>query len=718
MEEIHGHIERITFQSSESGFTVARLKEVKKRELTIIVGTMPSVQVGETIRCKGFWKNDKNYGIQFTVTEYEVEQPTSLNGIQKYLGSGLIKGIGSVFAERIVEYYGKKTLEIIDSQPERLLEVSGIGKKRVERIRECWDEQKAIREVMIFLQSYGVTPTFAQKIFKQYKEESIAVIEENPYQLARDVYGIGFKTADTIAGKMGVSKDSDTRIDAGIEYVLSELSNDGHTCFPKEPFLQRAEELLAVKEDLIEPRLEAIQEEGRIILDEMTRNDEEQTFIWLKSLFLSEFGIAKELNRIKMGMSILKEVKTNEAILWAEKEQSIQLADNQKIAVAESLKQKLHIITGGPGTGKSTITNVILAISKKLTGRILLAAPTGRAAKRLSSITGMEALTIHSLLEFDFKIMNFRKNRDEPLDADLIIIDEASMIDTSLMYSLLKAIPSHARVLFVGDIDQLPSVGAGNVLRDLIDSKVIPVTQLTEIFRQAAHSKIITNAHKINNGEFPDVRIDKKSDFFFIEKNEQEDIAALIGDLVSTRLPKRYKFNPLKDIQVLSPMKRGLIGTRNLNELLQEKLNKEKAVLSKYGRNFRKGDKVMQLKNNYDKNVFNGDVGLIESIDYEEQEMAVMIDEELVIYEFSELDQLTLAYAISVHKYQGSECPCIIMPIHTTHYNLLFRNLLYTGITRGKSLVIVIGTRRALFIALKNNKVSQRFTGLKEALLV
>ena len=713
MDEIHGHIERITFQNGENGYTVARLKEPKKKDLTTIVGTLTTVQVGETVRCKGFWKNDLNYGFQFQVKEYEVERPSSKEGIKKYLSSGLVKGIGPVFAERIVEYYDIKTLAIIDDNPDALLDVNGIGGKRLEKIKACWDEQRAIREVMIFLQGYGISPTYAKKIFRTYEEKSIEIIQDNPYQLAKDIWGIGFKTADHTARKMGIATDADIRIDSGVEYALSELSNEGHTCYPVDLFLEKAQELLEVDAHLVDQRLEAIIKDGRIVLQTLEYQEGQKVFIWLKPFYLSEKGIVKEFDRLLTGQSPLKQINIEKAIDWAQKELTIQLATQQHQAVSQCFQEKIHIITGGPGTGKSTITKVILAIARKLTDKILLAAPTGRAAKRMAEITKIEAKTIHSLLEFDFGINGFRRNKEKPLECNIIIVDEASMIDTVLMYNLLKAIPTHARLILVGDTDQLPSVGPGNVLKDLIAVNICPTTTLTEIFRQAANSQIILNAHAINTGIFPTISNQANSDFFFIEREEPEAILQLIPTLVKTRLPQKYGFDPITDIQVLSPMNRGIIGTRNLNTILQKELNPSTEPLIKMGRTFHVKDKVMQLRNNYDKEVYNGDVGSITKIDRIEQEILVDFEGQEVIYDFSDIDQLTLAYAASIHKFQGSECPCIIMPLHMTHYMMLYRNMLYTGITRGKKMVIVVGTKKALSLAVRNDKISQRFAGLQ-----
>ncbi|MGK0366084.1 MAG: exodeoxyribonuclease V alpha subunit [Saprospiraceae bacterium] len=716
MEEITGHIERITFQNPDNGWTVARLQEPKKRDVTTVVGTMTSVQIGETLRCRGKWRNDTNFGMQFLVEEYEVTRPATVQGIKKYLSSGMIKGVGKAFAERIVEHYGVETLDIIDKTPDMLMEIDGIGPKRIVQIKECWAEQKSIREVMVFLQGHGISPTFAQKVFKTYGEESIPVIERNPYQLSRDIWGIGFKTADDCALKMGVKKDADIRIDSGVEYTLSDLSNEGHTCFPVDKFLERAKSLLEVEMNLVAARLEFIESERRIVIDALELEGQMTACVWLKLFKVSEEGIAKQIHRLLRSKSHLRDVKIVPAIDWAEKKLGIQLADNQRLAVAKSFEDKFHVITGGPGTGKSTITKVILLVLHQLTSKIILAAPTGRAAKRMTEITAMPASTIHMILEFDFSINGFKKNLDNPLDCDLVIIDEASMIDTVLMYSLLKAIPAHARVLLVGDVDQLPSVGAGSVLQDLIESGSLPVTRLTQIFRQAANSLIISNAHRVNAGVFPDIANKKDGDFFFIEEEDTEKITVQIADLVIRRLPKAYGFDSFDDIQVLSPMNKGIIGNRSLNEVLQKKLNPSYSPLIKAGKVFHEGDKVMQIRNNYDLKVFNGDIGRIRKMDEINQELYVDYQGNTVTYDFADLDQLVLAYSVSIHKYQGSECPCIVIPIHNSHYMMLFRNLLYTGMTRGKKMVILIGTKEALGSAVRNNKAGQRYTGLQAVL--
>ncbi len=705
-EEIYGFVENIVFTSDT--FTVARLKEPRKNELTCIVGPLPMIQPGETLRCKGEWKHHAQHGKQFEVKSFESRQPSDLIGIQKYLESGMIKGIGAAYAGRIIKKFGINTLKIIDETPQKLLEVEGIGEKRAGQIEVCWQEQKAVREVMIFLRGQGVSPAYAQKIYRAYGDQSVQKVKTDPYLLAKEIHGIGFKSADKIAQNLGIPLEAATRIEAGIEHVLWDLSNEGHTCFPEKELVLQASEMLQVSSEKVTSRIQEMGKEKNLILE----ND----FVWVKPLYLAEKGIGRELHRLQDFPSLLRAIDVKKALSWVEDKLKIQLAPEQNIAVSCAVQNKVHIITGGPGTGKSTITKAILSITEKLSPRIILAAPTGRAAKRMSEITHKKASTIHALLEMDFKAGGFKRNRNNPLECDLIIIDEVSMVDTLLMYNLLKAIPSTARLILIGDIDQLPSVGPGNVLRDLIDSEKISVTRLKQIFRQAAGSRIVTNAHRINQGEYPDISFRAKSDFLFIEQEDPEEILKTITDLVSHELSSSHRFHRFEDIQVLSPMKRGVIGIENMNVILQNKLNPSPTPLSRMGRSFHTGDKVMQIRNNYKKLIFNGDVGRITSIDLSEQMLTVAFDERLVEYEFSEIDELMLAYAVSIHKYQGSECPCIVIPIHTTHFKMLHRNLLYTGITRGKRLVVLVGSKRALGIAVSNNEILKRHTGLKNAL--
>jgi exodeoxyribonuclease V alpha subunit len=708
MDELKGSIEAIVYSQPENGFTVARLKEAGKKELTVIVGTLPSLQPGETVSCSGAWKMHPSHGRQFEVADYTVEMPSDLAGIQKYLESGLVKGIGPVYAKKIVSRFGPDTLKVIEEMPERLYEIAGLGEKKIETLKESWRQQRSIRDVMIFLRTHGVSPAYAQRIYKVYGDRSIEKVKENPYSLAKDITGIGFKLADAVAQKLGFALHSPERLAAGIQFVLWDLAGEGNTCFPQKDFLPLAIAALDVKEDLLETEIAALVEKKHLV-----KKDE---FLWLGPFFGYEQGIAKDLARLKNGLEAIRPIDGLRAADWAEEQLRIKFASQQRESVICSLTDKVHIITGGPGTGKSTITNAILRVMEKRTGKIFLAAPTGRAAKRLTQITHRKAFTIHALLEMDFKTGGFKRGRDNLLDCDLIIVDEASMIDTPLLFHLLRAIPTHARLLLVGDIDQLPSVGPGTVLRDLIASELVGVTRLTEIFRQARGSRIITNAHRINNGEFPSVETPRDSDFHFIEAESPEAIREIILELVAKEIPERWKLNPVDEIQVLSPMKRGTVGVELLNDSLQALLNPSTQPLFRAGRRFHVSDKVMQIRNDYDKNVYNGDIGRIAAIDAGEQMLTVIFDDKTVEYDFTELDDLVLSYATSVHKYQGSEAPCIVMPIHPSHFKLLQRNLLYTAVTRGKKQVYLVGTKKAIGMAVHNDQVQKRHTGLEAAL--
>jgi len=715
MEKIEGTLEHIVYRNEENGYIIAKLLEMGNAKVTTIVGSMMGVQVGETLICEGTWRNDKNYGRQFSVEKIDVKIPSTTRGIEKYLASGSVGGIGEAFAKRIVDYFGETTLEVFDIAPHRLLEVDGIGKKKLARIQSSWAKQKDIRQVMIFLQNYGVSPAYAQRIFKAYGQKSIDKVKENPYRLSTEIDGIGFKKADAIAQKMGLAEDALMRIESGIEYTLEQMGRMGHSCFPMEELVKEAAMLLGVAFESVQVALNNLAVAGRVILKMLTgTRHSPKTFVWSKVNYQYEKDIAAEVLRLKLFDDKLSFSDADTAIEKSSQKHKITLAAQQEEAVAKSIEEKIHIITGGPGTGKSTITKIVLAICLEHTSNILLAAPTGRAAKRLTEITKREAKTIHSLLTFDFITGYFRKNQYDQLECDVIIIDEASMIDSFLMSSLLKAIPDHAKVILVGDIDQLPSVGAGNVLSDFIKSGEVAVTRLTEIFRQAVNSQIVVNAHKINQGIFPNTRTEKDSDFFFItERNPQRLIQHVLG-LIETRLPKAYKFHRLKDIQLLCPMNKGQIGSVEFNRVLQLKLNPKKydEDTGVGHRKFVEGDKVMQTRNNYDKGVFNGDIGYIQKISEVDKVLYVLFDREEVEYDFNELIELELAYAVSVHKYQGSESPCIIMPVHENYNRLLFRNLLYTGITRGKQLVVLVGTKEAVNIAIKNNKAHKRYTGL------
>lgn len=709
MDQLTGHIERITYYNPENAFTIAKIKCPKISEPIPIVGKMVDLHPGETITCMGEWTTESKYGKQFQVKSYEKKAPATLLGIEKYLASGLILGIGPKFAKKIVQKFGVETLDVMEKNPNKLLSIEGLGQKKLTRVIDCFEAHRCIQDVMVFLQSHQVSPAYAQKIYKYYGQKSIEVVRQNPYKLARDIKGIGFKLADQIAAALQIAKDSPARIAAGVEYLLNELSLNGHVCYPKQELIPEAVTLLEVSEKEIETVLFQLNSEKRIAIEEI----EDQEFVWTKSLHISEHGIVKEIYRLKDHPSSLRQVDQDKAVAWIQGLLKIRFAKAQKEAIKSGVSEKVQIITGGPGTGKSTITKAIIQITEKLSRKVILAAPTGRAAKRMSEITYRPASTLHSLLKYDFKSGGFKFNSEHPLDADLIIVDEASMIDTKLFYHLLKAVPSHCRLILIGDIDQLPSVGPGNILRDLIASEVIPTQTLTFIFRQGKGSKISYSAHLINEGMFPKLKSEKDDDFFFIEAKEPQEVLDTLVDLVARRIPQKYNFDPTKDIQALAPMRKGLIGTESLNFKLQETLNPSKDPLLWYGKRYSIGDKVMQLRNNYKKEVFNGDIGFIASIQKDEQTLEINFEGHICSYKFSELDEVSLAYCVSIHKYQGSEAPCIVMPIHTHHFKLLCRNLLYTGITRGKKLVILVGTKKALAIAINNNEIQKRHTQLK-----
>jgi exodeoxyribonuclease V alpha subunit len=718
MATIHGILERITYYNEENGFVVAKLHEDGKRELTTIVGHFFGIKLGEALKLTGRWVHNKRFGEQFQVERFEIAVPATLYGIKKYLGSGLIKGIGPIMAERIVKKLGLDTLEIIEKKPERLAEVDGIGPKRIVMITRAWEEQKEIKDIMIFLQGHGVSAAYSAKIYKRYGNQAIGVVKENPYRLAKDIFGIGFITADQIAQHIGIAPDSLIRAKAGLLYVLNELVEEGHVYYPENYLIPKAKEILKIDQEIITEAITNLAMEGEIFLEDHQVAANGRA-VYLASFYVAERGIAAGLRRLNESPSHIRPIHPEKVIDWIQNKLNIELAQRQKEAVLLAASSKILIITGGPGTGKTTLIKAVLRIFQQLKLKVFLAAPTGRAAKRMSEATGWEAKTIHRMLEYSPRKGDFLKDQNDPLDADVVIIDEASMIDTLLMYHLLKAIPSEAHLILVGDVDQLPSVGPGNVLKDLIDSAVFIVVRLTEIFRQAQESMIIVNAHRVNQGEFPILkRIEGKEsfDFFFIEEEEPEKILDKIVGLCSERIPHRFGFHPVRDIQVLTPMHKGLIGVSHLNLELQKKLNPNSFGITFGNKDLRLGDKVMQIVNNYDKDVFNGDIGWVVKIDQEDQELTVDFDSRLVTYDFSDLDEIVLSYAISIHKSQGSEYPAVIMAVSTQHYLLLQRNLIYTGITRAKKLVVIIGTPKALGIAIRNNKTKLRFTRLSERL--
>jgi len=704
MEFISGVVERITYCNEESGFGVIKIKSKEFSELVTAVGNLAAVNVGATVRLKGEWKYDSKYGKQFSAVECYETVPATTAGIEKYLGSGLIKGIGPIYAKKIVRKFKEDTIRIIDEEPDRLLEVEGIGQKRLEIIKQAWQQQKEIKNVMLFLQSNDVSTAYAIKIYKAYGNESISVVKSNPYRLADDIWGIGFKTADKIAQKLGYDKNSYERCRSGIIYVLNELADDGHCFAERSQLVEKAEKMLDLDRELIESTISRMIEEGAIIADV---NDS----IYLPPFYYSEVGVARRIKDILSVPSIYNSFNHDKVLEQVQKESGIRYDDIQIEAIKTAAKSKFMVLTGGPGTGKTTTTQGIIRLFRKLSAKVLLAAPTGRAAKRLSESTGMEAKTIHRLLEYK-PPEGYKRNEENPLDCDVIIIDETSMVDVILMYNLLKAISDHTIVILVGDVDQLPSVGAGNVLKDVINSGIVNTVKLTRIFRQALGSAIITNAHRINKGEFPILRGGKNSDFFFIEEEEPHKIVQIIVDLCSRRLPEYYRVDPINDIQVLSPMQRGETGTSNLNLVLQEALNPSQTSIKYGGTIYKLGDKVMQVKNNYDKNVFNGDIGIITRIDPEDRIVVISFDGNEVEYDVTELDEVVLAYATTIHKSQGSEYGIVVAPITTQHYIMLQRNLLYTCVTRAKKAIVLVGTKKAIAMTISNNKIQKRNTML------
>jgi exodeoxyribonuclease V alpha subunit len=720
--EIKAQIERITYYNEENGYTIAKAKVGGRHDLVTVVGNLLSVNAGEVLKLIGQWTYHPKFGEQFKITSYESVVPATVKGIEKYLGSGLIKGIGPVMAKRLVFKFGLETLNIIGTGIKKLHEVEGIGDKRIEMIQKAWDDQKEIREVMLFLQGQNVSPAYGAKIFKQYGKESIKVVQDNPYRLAADIFGIGFITADNIAEKLGIAKESQIRAEAGILYVLHQLSAEGHVYYPYEQLIEECKKILGVEKETIMKAFGKIATDGKIIIEDLNKDGEfteNNKAVYLAKFHVSEVSIANKLRHLMLVPKTLRTFDKDKAIEWVQRELKITLAEKQKQAVRESIDKKIMVVTGGPGTGKTMIINSIIRIYKKLGQRVLLAAPTGRAAKRMTEATGHEAKTVHRLLEFSPKEGGFKKDENNPLDAELIVIDETSMVDTILMYHFLKAVPKEATLILVGDVDQLPSVGAGNVLKDIIDSGFIPTVRLTEIFRQPKESLIIVNAHRVNNGQMPVFthHKDHPQDFYFFEIEEPGKVLEKVIELCKEKIPKKFGFNSVNDIQVLTPMHRGVVGASNLNAELQKHLNHSSDELTRGGRVLKVGDKVMQIRNNYDKEVFNGDIGRIIKIDREEQKIIVDYDGRAIPYEYSELDEIVMAYAVSVHKSQGSEYPVIVMPILTQHYMLLQRNLLYTGITRGKNLVILVGTKKAAAIAIKNNKPQKRYTLLKDRLI-
>lgn len=698
-------VERITYQNPENGYSVLKVKVKGYNDLVTLVGNLLEVPVGSVLLCRGEWKVDKCYGSQFVAATWEETMPATVYGIEKYLGSGLVKGIGPRFARAIVQRFGTETIDIIETEIERLYEVPNIGRKRVAKIRESWEKQKDIKNVMLFLQGYGVSTAYAAKIYREYGKESIDKVRENPYRLVDDIWGIGFKTADGIAAKMGYEKEDPRRCRSGILYTLGQLSDEGHVYAGEEQLVKTAGQLLEAGETAIRDTLARMLQAEDLILD--------KDAIYLPPFYHAECGTSRRLRDLaeSTGRSLFDGLFDPSSLTA---ETGIEYDEVQLAAIRQAVTSKVMVLTGGPGTGKTTTTQGIIAALKKAGLRVLLAAPTGRAAKRMSEATGMEAKTIHRLLEYNPQD-GYKRNDENPLEGDALIVDECSMIDILLMNNLLKAVPVGMRLVLVGDIDQLPSVGAGNVLRDIIDSQRIPVVRLVRIFRQAQKSRIVMNAHTINQGRFPDTSNGRDTDFFFMREDDPERAAETIVRLVKERLPRAYRESPDR-IQVLTPMQRGVVGAANLNLLLQQALNPSGPSLGRGGYIYRQGDRVMQLRNNYDKDVFNGDLGYIREVNTEERTLKVDFDGKWVEYDVTELDELTLAYATTIHKAQGSEYPIVVMPVLMTHFVMLQRNLIYTGITRAKKICVLIGAMKALAYAVRNVSVLKRNTRLRERL--
>ena len=701
---LEGTVERIVYESAETGFFVGRLRVQGQAELQTFVGNLMAVSVGETVRLRGRWVEDKKFGRQLRIESFETILPNTVVGIEKYLGSGLIEGIGPTFAKRLVKAFGVETLRVIDEQPQRLRSVPGIGKKRAAQIREAWASQRAIQSIMIFLQGHGISTAQAVKIYKTYGDGAVAVLRENPYRLADDISGIAFRGADKIAAQLGIAKDAPERLAAALLHVLRNAMGNGHVYLGGEELRGAAGELLGAAPDALEQPLAALAARDAVV--------RESEAIFLPAMYAAERGVAERLKRLAATPCEAVPIHIENALRWVEKTQAIALSPEQHEAIRLGVQEKVMVITGGPGTGKTTVINSLLAILEKKGLSFLLAAPTGRAAKRMEGATGREARTIHRLLEYSPKKSGFQRNENNPLDTDLVVIDETSMVDVQLMHCLLKAIPPFTRLVLVGDVDQLPSVGAGNVLFDIIASQIVLVVCLRTVFRQAAHSAIVTNAHRINEGKFPVFNTD---DFFLIERRDPVRAQETVVELVTKRMPDKFGLDPLRDIQVLAPMHRGEAGVTRLNEALREALNPHGEPVSR--KHLRKGDKVMQLRNNYNLDVYNGDVGIISLVDAEAAELEVTFDDDRVaLYRFDEVDNLGLAYAATVHKAQGSEYPAVVLPLLPQHYMMLQRNVLYTGVTRGKRLVIIVGDPKAVGMAVRNSKIARRNTRLAERL--
>jgi exodeoxyribonuclease V alpha subunit len=716
-EGLSGLIERVTFHSEETGFAVLRVKVKGHRELVTVVGSLANVSAGEWTIAQGNWVQDKEHGLQFKATSLACSPPTSREGIEKYLASGLIKGIGPVYAKKLVEKFGEEIFTVIDHYSVRLEQVDGIGPGRRQKIKAAWVEQKAVRDIMIFLHSHGVSASRAVRIYKAYGDKAIETVRVNPYLLAKDIHGIGFKSADIVAQKLGIAHDSIMRALAGVMHALLEAAGEGHCALPKEVLIDQAAKLLEIDGAIVREALERLLLDGELVYELIGGRD----LVYLPYLRRAEDGIAGLLKKLASGPSCLPPIDVEKAIAWCQQKTGMELAPTQFEALRRALNSRVLVITGGPGVGKTTLVDSILRILRAKKLSCLLCAPTGRAAKRLSEATGVEAKTIHRLLEFQPASGGFARNAAHLLECDVLVADEASMIDVTLMHKLIQALPERAHFLIVGDVDQLPSVGPGSALADLIRSETVPAVRLKEIFRQAASSRIVTNAHRINAGQMPELhQPGEESDFFFIESDEPEIIQSKILKLVKERIPGKLGIDSILEVQVLCPMNRGNLGARALNAYLQDGLNPRRGdepVVERFGWQFRLRDKVIQTENDYDKEVFNGDIGQIARIDPDERELAIRFEERDVLYDFNELDEISLAYAITIHKSQGSEFPAVVVPLAMQHYLLLQRNLVYTAMTRGRRLVVLVGQRKALAIAVRNDGAGERFSALYDRLI-